>query len=291
VNVDSQIPSLSSSGIPKNCGPFSFGFPPTSKVPFTPHREKIPPKLHESWTMLPAYDPPNRNLYSNLPLHSMHSETFTRASIPAVSELLRKQPTLPIKTTKHTKVRSKPLKPSLLSAPQSLSWMQQPRDPTVRAVASCTAVTFGPDYIHCHVSFKSQILPPHKILVLASDLQQPLKALMWSLQIGTNTLAPLILEDLESTLRQAHDQEEFVRVCWKEAVFGLDQLREEGQNSLMSHIFWSQLHMAAKSLVRLVYRDTIVILSWSFLSMFFGALFGFAYVRMVSYAISGGSMR
>jgi hypothetical protein len=126
------------------------------------------------------------------------SERSTHASIPAVSELLRRQPTLPIEATKHTKVRSKPLKLSLKLASQSLAWMHQPRDPTIGAVASCTAVTFGPKNIHCQVSFKSQILPSHKILAFASDLRQPLKALIWSVQIGTNTSAPKLREDLRA---------------------------------------------------------------------------------------------
>jgi hypothetical protein len=292
-NVESQSPSkpfLHSSGMPNNSRPSSFRsahlhgrFHPTSKIPSSPPHEKIPPISHEdSWTIL-ENQTSQRNHHSRLPLHSMSQERSTHASIPAVSELLRRQPTLPIEATKHTKVRSKPLKPSLKLASQSLAWMHQPRDPTIRAVASCTAVTFGPENIYCQVSFKSQILPSHKILAFASDLRQPLKALIWSVQIGTNTSAPKIREGFESTLRQAHEQQEFVRVCWKETVVSLEQMRAKGQSSLVCHILWSQLHLVTQSLLQSVYRKAVVIVYWSFLSIFFGALFGIAYVLIVSY--------
>jgi hypothetical protein len=122
-NVESQSPSkpfLHSSGMPNNSRLSSFRsahlherLHPTSKIPSSPPHETS-----------------QRNHHSRLPLHSMPQERSTHASMPAVSELLRRQPTLPIEATKHTKSRSKPLKPSLKLASHSLAWMHQPRDST-----------------------------------------------------------------------------------------------------------------------------------------------------------------
>jgi hypothetical protein len=242
---------LGSNGMSKNSQPSSFGL----KAPFTPRRQKSPPNLLEdSWETL-IYDATPRSMP---PVH----KRITRASLPAVSKLHLHEPRLPTgatkHTTKHTEFRSELLAPSLRVASQAMAWMHdgEPRDRTVRAgIASCTAVTFDSEDIRCHVSFESQILPAHKILAFVSDLRARPEELILSLQIGPIDAAPKERRNLESILRKAHEQQEVVRVCWKEAVVSFKHMRAQGQSSLVRRILWSRLHMVIRSLLRPLLRE------------------------------------
>lgn len=107
---------------------------------------------------------------------------------------------------------------------------------TPAAITTCTAITLKPRRVYFHVKFESQILAARKILVFASNVQQSPGALIWSLQVEADTRIHKVHCGIETVLQQAGKRNEFVRVCWRDAATGFEQLHGNGQSFLVYRV-------------------------------------------------------